>query len=271
MSTSTQAVAFMSANRRVRIANRDPHPPRRRADHALWFRDGSQAPQETDDGQRETTPSGYAYVLWDEVLEQLRGDYSDVESEKQHCDALADEFCALSRAVRCGRGVEFVRRFAHRPGWHHRRRLGLAPSTNTNPERQYPSMFEPVHGSAPDIAGRGIANPVAAVLSAAMMFDWLELPAVAVAHSSRGSRKRSPPATRHPTWAASSRRATRRKDRTGRGSLNRRPNASAANVRLQARDRDEFLSGELLRCFRAGQIGFVRLFSRGGELFEMLL
>jgi tartrate dehydrogenase/decarboxylase/D-malate dehydrogenase len=57
--------------------------------------------------------------------------------------------------------------------------LGLAPSTNTNPERQFPSMFEPVHGSAPDIAGRGIANPVAAILSAAMMLDHLEVPAAA--------------------------------------------------------------------------------------------
>ena len=51
--------------------------------------------------------------------------------------------------------------------------LGLAPSTNTNPERQFPSMFEPVHGSAADIAGRGIANPVAAIQSAAMMLEWL--------------------------------------------------------------------------------------------------
>jgi tartrate dehydrogenase/decarboxylase / D-malate dehydrogenase len=51
--------------------------------------------------------------------------------------------------------------------------LGLAPSANLNPERSSPSMFEPVHGSAPDIAGQGIANPVAAILSAAMMLDWL--------------------------------------------------------------------------------------------------
>jgi tartrate dehydrogenase/decarboxylase/D-malate dehydrogenase len=51
--------------------------------------------------------------------------------------------------------------------------LGLAPSTNTNPERRFPSMFEPVHGSAPDIAGRGVANPIAAILSAAMMLDHL--------------------------------------------------------------------------------------------------
>ena len=53
--------------------------------------------------------------------------------------------------------------------------LGLAPSTNTNPERLFPSMFEPVHGSAPDIAGKGIANPIAAILSVAMMLDHLEL------------------------------------------------------------------------------------------------
>jgi isocitrate/isopropylmalate dehydrogenase len=57
--------------------------------------------------------------------------------------------------------------------------LGLAPSTNTNPERRFPSMFEPVHGSAPDIAGRGIANPIAAILSGALMLDHLELPAAA--------------------------------------------------------------------------------------------
>lgn len=51
--------------------------------------------------------------------------------------------------------------------------LGLAPSANLNPERAFPSMFEPVHGSAPDIIGKDIANPAATILSAAMMLDWL--------------------------------------------------------------------------------------------------
>jgi tartrate dehydrogenase/decarboxylase / D-malate dehydrogenase len=51
--------------------------------------------------------------------------------------------------------------------------LGLAPSANLNPERTFPSMFEPVHGSAPDIAGRGIANPMATMLAGAMMLDFL--------------------------------------------------------------------------------------------------
>ena len=51
--------------------------------------------------------------------------------------------------------------------------IGLAPSANLNPERQFPSLFEPVHGSAPDIAGQGIANPVAMIWSAALMLQFL--------------------------------------------------------------------------------------------------
>ena len=58
---------------------------------------------------------------------------------------------------------------------------GLAPSANLDPSRRHPSMFEPVHGSAPDIFGRGIANPIAAVWSAAMMLDHLGQPAAAAA------------------------------------------------------------------------------------------
>jgi tartrate dehydrogenase/decarboxylase/D-malate dehydrogenase len=51
--------------------------------------------------------------------------------------------------------------------------IGVAPSANINPERRFPSLFEPVHGSAPDIAGRGIANPIAQIWSAALMLDFL--------------------------------------------------------------------------------------------------
>ena len=57
--------------------------------------------------------------------------------------------------------------------------LGLAPSANLNPPKTFPSMFEPVHGSAPDIAGRGIANPMAAMLAGALMLDFLGEPAAA--------------------------------------------------------------------------------------------
>jgi tartrate dehydrogenase/decarboxylase/D-malate dehydrogenase len=51
--------------------------------------------------------------------------------------------------------------------------MGLAPAANLNPTRKFPSMFEPVHGSAPDIAGKGIVNPMAAILTAGMMLDFL--------------------------------------------------------------------------------------------------
>ncbi|MBW3597064.1 MAG: tartrate dehydrogenase [Planctomycetes bacterium] len=121
----------------------------------------------------------YAYVLWDEVLEELAPQFPDVESDRQHCDAAAMNF------VRCPEQFDVVvasnlfgdllTDLAGVIGGG----LGLAPSTNTNPERRFPSMFEPVHGSAPDIAGRGIANPTAAILSAAMMLDHLELSAAA--------------------------------------------------------------------------------------------
>ena len=57
--------------------------------------------------------------------------------------------------------------------------IGIAPSANLNPERDFPSMFEPVHGSAPDIAGRGIANPLGAVWSGALMLEHLGHPEAA--------------------------------------------------------------------------------------------
>jgi tartrate dehydrogenase/decarboxylase/D-malate dehydrogenase len=54
--------------------------------------------------------------------------------------------------------------------------MGLAASANLDPQRRFPSIFEPVHGSAPDIAGRGIVNPIATILSAVMMLEHLEIP-----------------------------------------------------------------------------------------------
>ena len=65
--------------------------------------------------------------------------------------------------------------------------IGIAPSGNINPERTSPSLFEPVHGSAPDIAGKGIANPIGQIWSAAMMLDFLGHPGAAAAHR-RGDR-----------------------------------------------------------------------------------
>ena len=114
----------------------------------------------------------YAFALWDEVLEQLAPQYSDVETDKQHIDAIAmnfvrrPEFFDVVVASNLFGDILTDLSGAITGG------LGLNPSANLNPERRAPSLFEPVHGSAPDIAGKGIANPVGAILSGAMMLDW---------------------------------------------------------------------------------------------------
>jgi tartrate dehydrogenase/decarboxylase/D-malate dehydrogenase len=121
----------------------------------------------------------HAYVLWDEVLETLAPQYADVQSERQHCDALIMNLVRWPERFDVIVASNLFGDLLTDLGGVIGGGLGLAPSTNTNPERNYPSMFEPVHGSAPDIAGRGIANPLAAILSAAMMLDHLQLPAAA--------------------------------------------------------------------------------------------
>jgi tartrate dehydrogenase/decarboxylase/D-malate dehydrogenase len=121
----------------------------------------------------------YAYVLWDEILEELGPQYPDVQANRQHCDSL------LMDLVRCPERFDVIVAsnlfgdLLTDLGGALAGGLGLAPSTNTNPERTFPSMFEPVHGSAPDIAGKGIANPIAAILSVALMLDQLRQPMAA--------------------------------------------------------------------------------------------
>jgi tartrate dehydrogenase/decarboxylase/D-malate dehydrogenase len=121
----------------------------------------------------------YAYVLWDEILEELAPQYSDVESERQHCDALLMNLVRWPERFDVIVASNLFGDLLTDLGGVLAGGLGLAPSTNTNPERRFPSMFEPVHGSAPDIAGKGIANPVGAILSAALMLDHLQQPAAA--------------------------------------------------------------------------------------------
>jgi tartrate dehydrogenase/decarboxylase/D-malate dehydrogenase len=117
----------------------------------------------------------YGFVLWDEILEEIRGRYPSVSADKQHVDAAAMNFVRNPGQFDVVVGSNLFGDILSDLGGIIGGGLGLAPSANLNPEREYPSMFEPVHGSAPDIAGQGIANPVAAILSAAMMLEWLEL------------------------------------------------------------------------------------------------
>jgi tartrate dehydrogenase/decarboxylase/D-malate dehydrogenase len=121
----------------------------------------------------------FGFVLWDEILEEIREQYPSVVADKQHVDAAAMNFVRSPEQFDVVVGSNLFGDILSDLGGIIGGGLGLAPSANLNPERKFPSMFEPVHGSAPDIASQGIANPVAAVLSGAMMLEWLGLDAAA--------------------------------------------------------------------------------------------
>jgi tartrate dehydrogenase/decarboxylase / D-malate dehydrogenase len=115
----------------------------------------------------------YAYVLWDRILAELAPHFADVAVEKLHIDAATLELVRRPQTFDVIVGSNLFGDILSDLTGGITGSLGLNPSANLNPERRFPSLFEPVHGSAPDIAGKGIANPAGAVLSAAMMLDWL--------------------------------------------------------------------------------------------------
>jgi tartrate dehydrogenase/decarboxylase/D-malate dehydrogenase len=117
----------------------------------------------------------YAMTLWDEVLARVAADYPDVETEQFLVDAMAARFVLRPETLEVVVGSNLFGDILSDLGSAIAGSLGIAASANIDPERRYPSMFEPVHGSAPDIAGKGIANPIAAIWSAALMLEHLGL------------------------------------------------------------------------------------------------
>jgi tartrate dehydrogenase/decarboxylase/D-malate dehydrogenase len=115
----------------------------------------------------------YAYVLWDRVLAEIAPEFGDVTTEKLHIDAATLELVRRPQTFDVIVGSNLFGDILSDLTGGITGSLGLNPSANLNPERRFPSLFEPVHGSAPDIAGKGIANPTGAILSASMMLDWL--------------------------------------------------------------------------------------------------
>ena len=118
----------------------------------------------------------YAYVLWDRVLGEIAPRFADVSVEKLHIDAATLELVRRPQTFDVIVGSNLFGDILSDLTGGITGSLGLNPSANLNPERRFPSLFEPVHGSAPDIAGKGIANPTGAILSAAMMLEWLGEP-----------------------------------------------------------------------------------------------
>ncbi|GAB2675905.1 tartrate dehydrogenase [Saccharopolyspora gloriosae] len=121
----------------------------------------------------------FGMVLWDETFTRVARDYPDVETESVLVDAMAAKFVLkpedLSVVVASNLNADILSDLGSALAGS----LGLAASANLNPDRRFPSMFEPVHGSAPDIAGRGLANPAGAIGSAALMLDHFGLQAEA--------------------------------------------------------------------------------------------
>jgi tartrate dehydrogenase/decarboxylase / D-malate dehydrogenase len=115
----------------------------------------------------------HAMVLWDEVAEAVRKDYPSVEYRKYHVDALAARMVTHPQTLDVLVASNLFGDILTDIGSAISGSLGIAPGANINPTRQYPSMFEPIHGSAPDIAGKGIANPIGAIWAGALMLDHL--------------------------------------------------------------------------------------------------
>jgi tartrate dehydrogenase/decarboxylase/D-malate dehydrogenase len=122
-----------------------------------------------------TKSNGIIHTMpfWDEVVDQVAGRYPSVTTRKVLIDALAAELVQRPHdfdvIVASNLFGDILSDLAAATVGS----LGIAASANLDPERRYPSMFEPVHGSAPDIMGKGIANPIAAIWSGAMMLDHL--------------------------------------------------------------------------------------------------
>tara|TARA_B110000008_G_scaffold87028_1_gene88904 strand:- start:9402 stop:10439 length:1038 start_codon:yes stop_codon:yes gene_type:complete len=115
----------------------------------------------------------YSMVFWDELTQKVSLDYPDVEVTSYHIDAMAARMVMAPKSLDVVVASNLFGDILTDLGAAIQGGLGFAASANINPDRSAPSMFEPVHGSAPDIAGQGIANPMAAIWSAAMMLDHL--------------------------------------------------------------------------------------------------
>ena len=113
---------------------------------------------------------------WDERVKAISAEYADVNTDQYHIDILTAHFVQHPDWFDVVVGSNLFGDILSDLGPAVTGTIGIAPSANLNPERAFPSLFEPVHGSAPDIAGRGVANPIGQIWSGAMMLDHLGHP-----------------------------------------------------------------------------------------------
>ena len=121
----------------------------------------------------KSNAQGYSMVLWDRTFQEVAAQYPGVETESLLVDAAAMNFIRRPQSFDVVVGSNLFCDILSDISAIIVGSMGLAASANLDPLRRFPSMFEPVHGSAPDIAGKGLVNPLATILSAAMMLDHL--------------------------------------------------------------------------------------------------
>jgi tartrate dehydrogenase/decarboxylase/D-malate dehydrogenase len=110
---------------------------------------------------------------WDERCVEMAAKYPDITWDKQHIDILSARFVMQPQRFDVVAATNLFGDILSDLGPACTGTIGIAPSANMNPERKFPSLFEPVHGSAPDIYGKNIANPVGQIWAGAMMLDFL--------------------------------------------------------------------------------------------------
>ncbi|HXD17119.1 MAG TPA: tartrate dehydrogenase [Vicinamibacterales bacterium] len=128
-----------------------------------------------------TKSNGIIHTMpfWDERFAAMKKDYPEVKTDQFHIDILTAHFVRNPHWFDVVVGSNLFGDILSDLGPAVAGGIGIAPSANLNPERKFPSMFEPVHGSAPDIAGRNIANPIGTIWSAALMLDHFGSPQAA--------------------------------------------------------------------------------------------
>jgi tartrate dehydrogenase/decarboxylase/D-malate dehydrogenase len=130
-----------------------------------------------------TKSNGIIHTMpfWDERYQAIAREFPEIRTDQYHIDILTAHFVRHPDWFDVVVGSNLFGDILSDLGPAVAGSIGIAPSANINPEREYPSMFEPVHGSAPDIAGKNIANPIAQIWSGGMMLDHLGHPQAASA------------------------------------------------------------------------------------------
>jgi tartrate dehydrogenase/decarboxylase/D-malate dehydrogenase len=121
----------------------------------------------------KSNAQGFSMAFWDRVFVDVAREYPDIRTESLLVDAACMDFVRRPETFDVVVASNLFGDILTDLSAAITGSLGLAPSANLNPPRKFPSMFEPVHGSAPDIAGRGIANPMATMLAGAQMLEFL--------------------------------------------------------------------------------------------------